>query len=126
VGEERKYRISNKECRISKGLTLQIIFFDFSVECSFGITAEDDCKKKTDDSSWSSVSALPLPRFSDNHNSPQSLPLWLKNLYLPKGDTNPNLSTFEQILAVHSDNFAGFDACKLSFFLCQSLCSWEV
>jgi len=61
-----------------------------------------------------------------SHNSPQSLPLWLKNLYLPKGDTNPNLSTFEQILAVHSDNFAGFDTCKLSFFLCQSLCSWKI
>ena len=61
-----------------------------------------------------------------SHNSPQSLPLWLQNLYLLKCDTNTNLSTFEQILAVHPDNFAGFDACKLSFFLCQSLCSWKI
>ena len=50
---------------MSDDTRLQIIFFDFSVECSFGITAEDDCKKKTDDSSWSSVSTLPLPRFSE-------------------------------------------------------------
>jgi len=43
-----------------------------------------------------------------------------------KCDTYTNFSTFEQILAVHSDNFAGFDTCKLSFFLRQGLCSRKI
>ena len=43
-----------------------------------------------------------------------------------KGDTNAYLCIFEKILSIHPDNFAGFNTCKLSFFLRQSLCSREI
>ncbi len=85
-------------------------------------------KKKTDDSSRSSVSTLPLPRLWDIQSLSATLFNNAKRMSykLLKCDTNTNFSTFEQIIAVHSDNFAGFDTCKLSIFLCQGLCSRKI
>ena len=85
-------------------------------------------KKKTDDSSQPSVSTLPLPRIRDTQSLSATLFNNAKRMFykLLKCDTYTNFSTFEQILAVHSDNFAGFDTCKLSFFLCQGLCPRKI
>ncbi len=60
--------------------------------------------------------------------SPQLCLITLKvmSYKLLKCDTYTNFSIFEQFLAVNSDNFAGFDTCKLSFFLCQGLCSRKI
>lgn len=45
---------------------------------------------------------------------------------LIEGDSYAYFCIFEQIIAVHSDNFTTLDAGELSFFLCQRLSPWEI
>ena len=47
-------------------------------------------------------------------------------MHLLKGYAHADLGIFEQIFAVDSDNFAAFDAGKLSLFLRQGLRAWKI